>query len=213
MPALCTSVSYPRMERCCSTGACQLAQNRFKAVAPYRADLVVGVECLFTWDWLADFCAREGMPFALGHALYMKAIPGGKAKNDKIAAQQIAVLLRGGMLPQAYAYPAAMRATRDLLRRRRHLMRQRAELLAHLQHTNSQYSLPKIGKKIAHITNRDGVAERFPEPAVQPWPTLERWIAPHFGRPPFLPATRLGSSHAIACDQGTRDPMFRVRGV
>ena len=138
-----------------------------KAVAPYRSDLVVCVECLFTWYWLADLCAREGIPFVLGHALYMKAIHGGKAKNDKIDAQKIAVLLRGGMLPQAYVYPAAMRATRDLLRRRIHLMRKRAELLTHVQQTNSQYNLPEIGKKIAYKANRDGVAERFADPAVQ----------------------------------------------
>jgi transposase len=138
-----------------------------KAVAPYRTDLVVCVECIFTWYWLADLCTREGIPFVLGHALYMQAIHGGKAKNDKIDAQKIAVLLRGGMLPQAYVYPAAMRATRDLLRRRMHLTRKRAELLAHIQNTNSQYNLPAVGKKIAYKANRDGVAERFPEPAVQ----------------------------------------------
>jgi len=107
------------------------------------------------------------MAFVLGHALYMKAMHGGKAKNDKIDSQKIAVLLRGGMLPQAYVYPAAMRATRDLLRRRMHLMRKRAELFAHVQHTNSQYNLPEIGKKIAYKANRAGVAERFPDPAVQ----------------------------------------------
>jgi transposase len=138
-----------------------------KAIAPYREDLVVCVECIFTWYWLADLCAREGLPFVLGHALYMKAIYGGKAKNDKIDAQKIAVLLRGGMLPQAYVYPADMRATRDLLRRRIHLMRKRAELLGHIQQTNSQYNLPDIGKKIAYKANRDGVAERFADPAVQ----------------------------------------------
>ena len=138
-----------------------------KAVAPYRDGLVVAVECIFTWYWLADLCAREGIPFVLGHALYMKAIHGGKAKNDKIDSQKIAVLLRGGMLPQAYVYPAAMRATRDLLRRRVHLTRKRAELLGHIQNTNSQYNLPEIGKKIAYKANRDGVAERFPDPAVQ----------------------------------------------
>jgi len=137
------------------------------AIAPYREDLVVCVECIFTWYWLADLCAREGIPFVLGHALYMKAIHGGKAKNDKIDAHKIAVLLRGGMLPQAYVYPAEMRATRDLLRRRMHLMRKRAELLAHVQNTNSQYHLPEIGKKIAYKANRAGIAERFPDPAVQ----------------------------------------------
>jgi len=138
-----------------------------KTIAPYREDVVVCVECIFTWYWLADLCAQEGIPFVLGHALYMKAIHGGKAKNDKIDAQKIAVLLRGGMRPQAYVYPAEMRATRDLLRRRVHLMRKRAELLTHVQQTNSQYNLPEIGKKIAYKANRDGVAERFPDPAVQ----------------------------------------------
>jgi transposase len=138
-----------------------------KAIAPYRDQIVVAVECIFTWYWLADLCAQEGLPFVLGHALSIKAIHGGKAKNDKIDSQKIAGLLRGGMLPQAYVYPAAMRATRDLLRRRMHLMRKRAELLAHIQNTNSQYNLPEIGKKIAYKANRDGVAERFPDPAVQ----------------------------------------------
>jgi transposase len=138
-----------------------------QAIAPYRADLVVCVECIFTWYWLADLCAQEGIPFVLGHALYMKAIHGGKAKNDKIDAHKIAVLLRGGMLPQAYVYPAAMRATRDLLRRRMYLTRKRAELLAHIQNTNSQYNLPEIGKKLAYKANRDGVTARFPDPAVQ----------------------------------------------
>jgi hypothetical protein len=112
-----------------------------QAIAPYREELVVCVECIFTWYWLADLCTQEGIPFVLGHALYMKAIHGGKAKHDTIDAQKIAVLLRGGMLPQASVYPADMRATRDLRRRRLHLVRHRAELLPHVQQTNRQYNL------------------------------------------------------------------------
>src|SRR5467141_1430859 len=136
-------------------------------VTPYRDDLVVAAECMFTWYWLADVCAAEGIAFVLGHALAMKAIHGGKSKNDKIDSHKIASLLRGGLLPQAYVYPAKMRATRDLLRRRMHLAHKRAELLAHVQNTNSQYNLPAIGKSIAYKANRDGVAERFADPAVQ----------------------------------------------
>jgi transposase len=60
-----------------------------------------------------------------------------------------------------------MRATRDLLRRRVHLLRTRAERLTHSQNTNSQYNLPEMGKKIAYKANRDGVAERCSDPAVQ----------------------------------------------
>ncbi len=137
-----------------------------KTIVPYRDRLVVAVECLFTWYWLADLCAAEGISFVLGHALSMKAIHGGKAKNDKIDSQKIAALLRGGWLPQAYVYPAEMRATRDLLRRRTPLMRKRSELLAHVQHTNSQDNLPEIGKKMAYKANREGVAERFDDAAV-----------------------------------------------
>ena len=133
-----------------------------KAIAPYREDLVVCVECILTWDWLADLCAREGMAFVLGHALYMKAIHGGKAKNDTIDAHKTALWLRGGMRPQAYVYPAEMRAPRDLLRRRMHLMRKWAELLAHIQKTTSPYNLPEIGTKLAYKANRQGVAEWFP---------------------------------------------------
>lgn len=136
-------------------------------IAPYREDLVVAVECIFTWYWLADLCAQEDIPFVLGHALYMKAIHGGKAKNDRIDAHKIAVLLRGGMIPMAYVYPTDRRSTRDLLRRRMHLMRKRAELLAHVQNTNSQYNLPDIGKKISYKANRTGVADRFPDPSVR----------------------------------------------
>ena len=117
-----------------------------EAVAPYRDDLVVAVECIFTWYWLADLCAEEGIPFVLGHALYMKAIHGGKAKNDRIDAHKIAALLRGGMLPQAYVYPRQMRSTRDLLRRRLHLVRNRGQLLAHIQNTNHQYNLPPFAR-------------------------------------------------------------------
>jgi transposase len=138
-----------------------------EAVEPFREGLVVAVECIFTWYWLADLCAREGIPFVLGHALYMKAIHGGKAKNDRIDALKIATLLRGGMLPQAYAYPAGMRATRDLLRRRLHLVRKRGQLLAHIQMTTQQYNLPPLGKRIAYPANRKGVAEHFANRAVR----------------------------------------------
>jgi len=67
-------------------------------VAPYRTELVVAAECMFTWYWLADVCAAEGITFVLGHALAMKAIHGGKAKSDKIDSHKIAVLLRGGSI-------------------------------------------------------------------------------------------------------------------
>ena len=55
-----------------------------KAIAPFRPDLVVGAECRYAWYGLADLCHEQLIDFVLGHALYMKAIRGGKAKNDRI---------------------------------------------------------------------------------------------------------------------------------
>jgi transposase len=130
-------------------------------LAPYREDIVVSVECIFTWYWVADLCAAEKIPFVLGHALYMKAIHGSKTKNDRIDSKKIAKLLRAGMIPMAYVYPRPMRSTRDLLRRRMHFVRERADLLTHIQQTNYQYNLPKIGKSLKYKGNRVGVAERF----------------------------------------------------
>jgi transposase len=138
-----------------------------QVIAPYREDVVVAVECIFTWYWLADLCQSEGIPFVLGHALYMKAIHGGKAKNDKIDSRKIAGLLRSGMVPQAYVYPAEMRSTRDLLRRRTYLVRKRADLLGHIQNTNSQCNLPEFGHKIVTQCQRAEVAQRFVDPCVR----------------------------------------------
>jgi transposase len=142
-------------------------EDFLSAVAPYRDDLVVAVECMFTWYWLADLCRREGIEFVLGHALYMKAIHGAKAKNDKVDSFKIATLLRGGTLPKAYVYPPEMRATRDLLRRRLHLVRRRGNLLAHIQNTHHQYNRPVPAAKVAYQANRAGVAEAFTEPDVR----------------------------------------------
>jgi transposase len=138
-----------------------------RAIKPFREDIVVCAECMFAWYWLADLCADENIPFVLGHALYMRAIHGGKSKNDKIDSQKIAALLRGGLIPQAYVYPSKMRSTRDLMRRRNHLMRKRAELFAHIQNTASQYNLQEPLGRIAKPKNRKGLLERFDDPAVQ----------------------------------------------
>ena len=138
-----------------------------RLLKPYRRDVAVAVECLFCWYWIADLCAAQGIPFVLGHALYMKAIHGAKAKNDKIDSKKTAALLRGGLIPQAYVYPPEMRATRDLLRRRLHFVHHRGQLLAHIQNTHHQYTLPAPGKRIAYRSNREGIGEGFEDVSVQ----------------------------------------------
>jgi len=138
-----------------------------RSIEPFRDDLVVSAECIFCWYWLADLCLRENLPFVLGHALYMKAIHGGKAKNDRIDSRKIAVLLRGGAIPMAYVYPQGMRATRDLLRRRLFFVRKRSELFSHVRTTFHQLNLPAPAGKLREKRNRTGVAETIHDPVVR----------------------------------------------
>ena len=59
------------------------------------------------------------------------------------------------------------RATRDLLRRRNHLTRKRADLLAHIQNTASQYNLPPLGTRADRKGERDSIPAHFPDPVVR----------------------------------------------
>lgn len=138
----------------------------FEQLKPYGSDIIVGVESTFNWYWLCDACEERKIPFILGHALYLKAIHGGKVKSDKIDSEKLARLLRGGNFAVSYAYPKDWRATRDLLRRRSHFVRRRGETLAHIQIVNHQQNLPAFPKKLQYKSNRQGIADRFSDPAV-----------------------------------------------
>ena len=89
----------------CSVDNLEIITNTF------GNDIVISVECIFTWYWIANFCAERNIEFALGHALYMAAIYKGKTKSDKIDSEKIANMLRGGFFPVAYAYPKQNRDT------------------------------------------------------------------------------------------------------
>ena len=77
---------------------CQV-ETLLQAIAPFRDDIVSGLECRFGCYGLADRCAEHRIPFVVGHALDMKLIHGGKAKNDRSDAGKIARLLKGGSFP------------------------------------------------------------------------------------------------------------------
>ena len=97
----------------------------------------------------------------------MKAIHGGKAKNDRIDSHKIAKLMRGGNFPLAYTYPKEMRATRDLLRRRIKIVRHGAHLKAHVANTTSQYNLPPHALNLKNVSSREKLRSMFPDSAVQ----------------------------------------------
>lgn len=53
-----------------------------KKIEPWRHDMTVCCECLFCWYWLADACEEAGLQFVLAHALYLKAIHGGRRISE-----------------------------------------------------------------------------------------------------------------------------------
>jgi transposase len=81
---------------------------------------------------LADACQQAGLTFVLAHALYVKAIHGGKNKNDRIDSEKLTHLLRSNLIPPSYVYPAAKRPLRALLRQRLFYVWRRSELLARI---------------------------------------------------------------------------------
>ncbi len=112
-----------------------------KLVDPYRRDLTVCCECMFGWYWLADACEEAGLRFVLAHALYVRAIHGGKNKNDRVDSEKLTHLLRSNLIPPAYVYPAEKRPLRALLRQRLFYVWQRAELLARINSHQLAHSL------------------------------------------------------------------------
>src|SRR4030095_1352055 len=103
-----------------------------KLIKPYQHSLTVCCECMFGWYWLADACQAAGLPFVRAHRLYVRAIHGGKNKNDRVDSEKLTHLLRSNLIPPAYVYPTEQRPLRALLRQRIFYVWRRSELLARI---------------------------------------------------------------------------------
>ena len=112
-------------------------------IKTWQNDITIGVESTYNWYWLIDGLKTLKIPVYLGHALYIKRRCGLKHKTDPIDARHIADLLRTDKFPLAYAYPSEMRNVRDLLRRRHHLVRNRAGTYSHFNNTCNQHGYTK----------------------------------------------------------------------
>jgi len=61
-------------------------------------------------------------------------------------------------------------------------MRKRAELLAHIQNTASQYNLPAFEKRIAYESNRAGLPDHFDHPVVRKSIGVDLALIEHYDR-------------------------------
>src|SRR6202795_2213267 len=102
------------------------------ALAPYRDELSgVVVESTYNWYFLVDGLMDSGYRVHLANTTAIKKYEGLKYSGDFADAAYLAQLLRLGLLPEGYIYPAQGRPVRDLSRKRMQLVQCRtAQILA-----------------------------------------------------------------------------------
>lgn len=102
------------------------------ALATHREHLVgVVIEATFNWYWLVDELMSDGYRVHLANPAAIRQYEGLKYSGDFTDASHLAQLLRLGLLPEGYIYPADERPIRDLCRKRMQLVQCRtAQILA-----------------------------------------------------------------------------------
>ena len=104
------------------------------ALAPFRAELAgVAVESTYNAYWLIDGLLAADYPARMVNTLAVPQYAGLKHGDDDSDATHLAELMRLGLLPSAYIYPAEQRPLRDLMRRRLLLVQQSVRLLQSVQ--------------------------------------------------------------------------------
>lgn len=104
------------------------------ALTPFRGDLAgVAVESTYNAYWLLDGLQDGGFPARMVNTLAVPQYAGLKHGDDDSDARHLAELMRLGLLPTAYIYPASQRPLRDLMRRRMLMVQQSVRLLQSVQ--------------------------------------------------------------------------------
>jgi transposase len=130
------------------------------ALAPHREDLVgVVIEATYNWYWLVDQLINDGYRVHLANPAAIRQYEGLKYSGDFTDAAHLAQLLRLGLLPEGYIYPAEERPVRDLSRKRIQLVQCRtAQILAIenlvSRHTGGQMQAERV--KHLDITQVNG---------------------------------------------------------
>jgi transposase len=106
---------------------------------PWKKEIVgLVVESTYNWYWLVDGLMDSGYKVHLANPSAIQQYSGLKHADDKHDAFWLGEMLRLGILPEGYIYPKEARPIRDLLRKRRHLVRLRTSLILSLQNIISR---------------------------------------------------------------------------
>ena len=125
-------------------------------LAPYKAHLQgIAVESTFNWYWLVDGLMEAGYKVHLVNTGAVQQYKGLKHTDDDHDARWLAHLLRLGILPEGYIYPAETRGIRDLLRKRSQLVRHRTAHVLSVQNLMSR----NTGRMIKGNTIKEWTAD------------------------------------------------------
>ncbi|HYX72842.1 MAG TPA: IS110 family transposase, partial [Nitrososphaera sp.] len=131
---------------------------------PFKPDLKIVVESTFNWYWLVDGLLALGFDASLAHTLGLAMISQAKVKTDRRDAFTLAKLLRAGLIPQAYIYPARIRPVRDLLRRRLKLVRLRAHEYGSLRQLLLREGILSNSRNEIKLADEENLKEWFTHP-------------------------------------------------
>ena len=136
-----------------------------EALEPYREELAgVAVESTYNWYWLVDGLQAAGYKVDLANPAAMKRYDGLKHSGDDTDAVQLAHLLRLGILPTGYIYPAEERALRDLGRRRLQLVRHRTMHVLAVENVQARQTGARMtGDRVKRLSAQEVQALGLPE--------------------------------------------------
>lgn len=130
-----------------------------RTLEPYRGELVgIAVESTYNWYWLVDGLTAAGYRMHLANPAAMQQYQGLKHADDRSDARWLAHMLRLGVLPEGYIYPAAERGLRDLLRKRHALVQQKARALLAIGTAVERTSGRRLGGNAVKRLDEDGLA-------------------------------------------------------
>ncbi len=139
---------------------CNLLEPTLQALEGYRKELAgVAVESTYNWYWLVDGLMEAGYDLHLANTVALRQYSGLKYGDDTSDARWLAKLLRLGILPEGYIYPKQERAVRDLLRKRRHLVRQQTSNILSVENLIARNTGQGISaNRVKRLTEEDIVA-------------------------------------------------------
>ena len=138
------------------------------ALDPFKKDIKgVVVESTYNWYWLVDALMDAGYRVHLANVSAIKQYEGLKQIDDRRSSLWLANLLRLNILPTGYIYPKEERPTRDLLRKRLHLVRHRTSHILSVKNILARNLGVRMKSEEVKKLSTSEIKTLFPDPEMR----------------------------------------------